>query len=73
MNPIEIAMSNLMWVLKAAAFLFVIRLGLVIFNASRYSWIVDMLILTSLATIVISSLAGFMTSAETISKGTWPK
>lgn len=73
MNPIEIAMGNLMWVLRASAFLFVIKLGMSIFNANRYSWIVDMLILVALATIVISSLSGFMVSAESISKGVWPK
>jgi hypothetical protein len=73
MNPIEIAMGNLMWVLKAAAGLFVFKIGLSIFNASRYQWIIDMLILASLATIVIGSLSGFMTSAESISKGVWPK
>ena len=73
MNPIEIARGNLMWVLKGAAGLFVFRLGLGIFGASRYQWIIDMLILAALATIVISSLTGFMTSAESISKGVWPK
>lgn len=73
MSPIEITMQNLMWILRAAAFLFVIKLGLTIFNASRYSWIVDMLVLAALATIVIGSLAGFMTSAESISNGVWPK
>ena len=73
MNPVEIAMGNLMWILRGAALLFVIKLGMNIFGATRFVWVIDMIMLTALAGIVISSLAGFMNSADSISKGVWPK
>ena len=73
MNPVEIAMANLYLILKAAATLFFIKFGLTIFGYSRFNWIVDMLILTALAGIIVSSLSGFMGSASSISHGVWPK
>lgn len=73
MNPAQIAMQNMYLVLKVAACLFVFRTGLDIFGYTRFARFLDMIALIGLAMFVITSLNGFMSAAESISKGVWPK
>ena len=73
MNPAQIAISNMYLVLKVASALFVFRLGLTLFGQSRFAQMLDIFALAALATMVISSLTGFMGAADSISNGVWPK
>jgi hypothetical protein len=73
MNPAQIAIQNMYLVLKVASALFVFRIGLTLFGKGNYAMYLDLFALAALATMVISSLTGFMGAAESISNGVWPK
>lgn len=73
MSAAEIALQNMYLVLKVAAGLFVFGLGLDILGYGRFKIYLNIFAMATLAVMVLSSLTGFMTSAESISKGVWPK
>lgn len=72
-NLAEVAIQNMYTVLKVAAVLFVFKLGLSLFGYSRVAFYLEMFALAALTLLLISAVGGYMSVADSISKGVWPQ
>ena len=69
----ELAIQNMFLVMKLGAAMFVFNWGCDMFGFGRAKMVLNILALAALAAMIFSSLSGFMSAADSISKGVWPK
>jgi len=73
MSAGELAIQNMFLVMKMGVAIFFFNWGCDTFGFGRAKIVINILAMLALAAMIYSSLTGFMGTAESISKGVYPK